>query len=691
MRKEYKKILKALLSCICIAVIAEVVFFNYECYYSLGDKSESVAITASEDTHTKDGKTFTCPGYAVNENENPPYFEIKNIDKKVKYLYLDMLPEYEGEKNEACFDVYLMDEGNSDYYESGTIRLHPSYEKTKYVRLHSYGKLKAIKLVVNSDKFLGLNTKITVNDVKINANVPMFFSIIRVLILAAILFFIYMFRPKSALYKYEALTENKKLRLLKAAFIGVNVILLAVLLCNNLTYANPSNDTYRQYNLLAEAISQGRVNIDVTHGELMKQVVNPYDVAERLRVLAENHLPTERQPWHDIAFFGGEFYVYFGIVPELLFFLPLYLIAKVDMLTSVAVFISCALTVLASFKLIEALVKTYFPQTSYGVSLFASIILANCCGTLMFILSPIIYYLVIVCALFFIMAGLALWLNARRLIDEEPDSKKILPLIAFGSLFIALSAGCRPQTVLSSFLIIPIFWDVAIKNKKLVIKENISKYLCVIIPYAAVAAGLMYYNYIRFGSPFDFGSAYNLTTNNIAMRGTEPGRLPAGLFMYFLQLPVLSLKFPFLFCVNYPSDYIGIIYAEPIYGGVLFTCCFTAFWFMLRSVRKTLKGKRLTMFVYTLMALALITACLDVELGGIITRYTADFLYLLLIGAIVVLFALYEKNGHKKHLVRTMVALGMISLAFAFFIGFNKTTFAPGSTEGYFNIYSMFI
>ena len=689
--KINKKLLRVAVIIVSAAVLLEILGFNYETFFSAFSKPESVPFTASEGCYTEDGKTFVNPEFENNDTENPPYFEIKDINKEVKYLYLDMLPVYESEPNEACFDVYLMDEGNCEYYECGRIKLHPSYEKTKYIRLHSYGKIKSIKLVTNTDYYKGMNSRITVNDIVINAKVPVFFSVIRVLLVALFLAILYMFRPSSEIYREDAFTKRKKYRYLRLAFMAANIGLIAFLLVNNLTFANPSNDTYRQYNLLVEAMCQGRVNIDVTHGELMKEALNPYDLHERNAILIKHGIIADRQPWHDIAYFGGKFYVYFGVVPALIFFLPVYALTKTHMIMSAAIFIVCCLIVIAAYSLTETIVKKYFPKTNFGACLFASVMLANCTGVLLYIMHPTIYYMVILISVMFVFFGLNFWLKAQITLDERGSNKKACALIAVGSLCMALVAGCRPQFLLASFLIIPIFWDTAFDRGQFVFKRNISKYLCVIIPFAVVAAGLMYYNYIRFGSPFDFGANYNLTTNDMPKRGFNLARLVDGIYYYFLQLPYISVKFPYVMDTKFHSDYIGLTVIEPMFGSSLLTNCFALFIFMFAKVKTQLKAKKLYAVVIMFMLMTLLVACADTEMSAILVRYFGDFLYMLMLGAIIVMFAMFEKFGNNKKLITAMVALGFINIFISFFIAFQTTTFLPGSTEGYFRIYNMFI
>ena len=86
-----------------------------------------------------------------------------------------------------------------------------------------------------------------------------------------------------------------------------------------------------------------------------------------------------------------------------------------------------------------------------------------------------------------------------------------------GSLLLAMIAGCRPTLVLVTLLAIPIFWK-PVKEKRLLGEHKILDLTCFFMPVLLVAAGLMYYNYIRFGSVTDFGAMYNLTTQNMPKR-----------------------------------------------------------------------------------------------------------------------------------------------------------------------------
>lgn len=691
--KINKKYLKTFAVFLLIAVVIEIFGFNYEFFFSQGSKPKSVKISSVNNIEDMGGGVYKIDKYFSQRKESggkEAYFEIDGINSDVNYIYLDITPMIEDQPNEAWFDIKAYDEGFSDYYDCHSIRLHPNFEKTKYFKIHTYGKLKSLRLYIHTDEETHYDT-IKINDIKMNAKVPMFFSLLRVLLLFLVFLFIWGFRPSSKLYKVSFDSNSKKLRYLRLAFIFANVIFLMLLLFENVSAINPANNNYRQYQLLAEAICSGRTNILFEHSELINLVSNPYDLVERTKILQEHNLYNGAELWLDIAFFKGSFYVYFGVVPALLFFVPVYAITKVHMLTGIAVLIVCTLIVLLSYSFVEQIIKVYFRQTSYGISLFLSMVLANGVGILYNLQNPFIYTFVIITSVMFVIAGLTLWLKAKELINSNPSSKKINVFIALGSLCMALVAGCRPQFLLSSFLIIPIFWDTAVVNKKLIIKNNISKYVSVIIPYSIVAAGLMYYNYIRFKSPFDFGANYNLTTNNMNLRGFNLQRLVDGFYMFFIQPPVLSLKFPFVHHTNFISDYIGMTIEENRYGGVLFTNAFTMFVLLATKVKAKLKEKRLYAMLIFLVIASLITAFADTEMAGILQRYDYDFVYMLLIAAIFVFLCLYERYGANKTLIRAMLVLGISTIVISYFIGFNDNYFQPAETDAYYLVRCLFI
>ena len=168
-----------------------------------------------------------------------------------------------------------------------------------------------------------------------------------------------------------------------------------------------------------------------------------------------------------------------------------------------------------------------------------------------------------------------------------------------------------------------------------------------LIPILMGAAGIMYYNAIRFGSVFEFGTSYQLTESDIRYNSVTPGLHHFGsmLYHYFAESFVYTEFFPFLrFTTEKCVDFGNYLYQEysagllqmPLNLGIflLIPAVFT------RSSSSDRKGllKKQTGVLVLLAALAL--GYLDFMLGGIHIRYVCDLTLAL---AVLALFLILEQ------------------------------------------------
>ena len=255
------------------------------------------------------------------------------------------------------------------------------------------------------------------------------------------------------------------------------------------------------------------------------------------------------------------------------------------------------------------------------------------------------YSVPIMGALAFTVIGLSLWLSAL-------SNKRLRALkLAVGSLCMALVAGCRPNLLLFSFLFFPFFLGEiikAFKEKRAFTKEAIVNSVAFALPYIAVAAGLMWYNYARFGSPFDFGANYNLTTNDMTSRGFVWERMGVAAFMYLFQLPKLISTFPFIRNCDFDSTYMGVTIRETMYGGIFSYSPFLWSLFLIPRVKETLKKYKLLIPAVMLFAFGIITPLLDAQFAGILQRYFADFSLMLCLGALFVFLPVFFNTDSEK-------------------------------------------
>lgn len=556
---------------------------------------------------------------------------MNGMEGKPNYLYVGVNAYTQGgETVPVKLTILLQDEGHSNYYELPQITIYPLVEKSKYLSIHSYGEVEGMRIYLEANSEADLQ----VTDIVYDAKVPWFVSLPRILAVFAGLSLVWSLRPGSGIYVWRWSVWQKR--------VAVGLLLLAnsafflFLVKSNPAFLNPVWPYHQQYHQLAVALSQGRVSIDAGSREtreVLAELANPYDYATRMATV-----PYADQVW-DICYYQGNFYVYFGIVPVLLFYLPCYLFFHAAFPTWLGVFLSGVGILGGVYFLFAQIRRRWFPETPYISYLLLSLIGGNSINLFCAMLHADFYYLPILVALCFTLWGMGLILSAVSSWNQEKAYVKLK--LAAGGLCMALTAGCRPQFLVGSVLLMPIllpsFWE----NRK---EKHILKRLIVFaLPYFFVAVGLMYYNAVRFGSVFDFGANYNLTTNDMTLRGVNLERLPDGIFMYLFQPISLKLNFPFAEVTALYSNYMGSTIMDWTFGGALWTRPIVLVLVCISNVKKELKQKGLYGFTLLSIGLALAVIFADTEMAGILNRYFTDFLWLLIIPAGIVLFQMLEK------------------------------------------------
>jgi hypothetical protein len=229
---------------------------------------------------------------------------------------------------------------------------------------------------------------------------------------------------------------------------------------------------------------------------------------------------------------------------------------------------------------------------------------------------------------------------------SDAHSLKKRYLIA-GAIAIALIIGCRPHLTIVLFLIFPIFGKECLR-KEFFSKEGIANTLCIIIPFLITGTGIMAYNYVRFGSPLDFGATYNLTGVDMTHRGIVPDRIFLGLWEYLFQPLSVSAKFPYVSAVaphmGLATDYQGQVINEPLLGGFFAFNLVGLYVLRLKANRETLKQKRLYAFAVTSLIFALVVVSIDIQMVGMTLRYLSDFSYFIMMSVVVIILAECEKS-----------------------------------------------
>ncbi len=396
-------------------------------------------------------------------------------------------------------------------------------------------------------------------------------------------------------------------------------------------------------------------------------------------------------------------------VPAILFYLPFYVLTGASFPTAIGVLIAAIAFILGCSALLYRFARNHFKRVSLGLYLLLQVPLVFCCGMLYLVKFPTFYSLPIMCGLAFSVWGLYFWMRGRASAtadfdasageDPPTDERAIgrkssgvgscLCYLA-GSLCMAVVLGCRPQLVALSLLAFPLFWRPYISRRRLLTAAGVREFVCMIAPYVVIVALLMVYNYARFGSPFDFGANYNLTMNDMTQRGMDLGRIAPAIFAYFLQAPNVAGTFPFIQATEFLTTYMGQTIKEVTFGGIF--ACLPLLWVLLFSRRiLALRIARrsthtITGVIVVLLVTGVVIALLDAEMAGILQRYYADFSFMFLAAAVLLIFIVNE-NLRRRSTSYT-VFMRVLPLAVAFSVLYSTLVCAVPETGWYSDVYS---
>ena len=633
----------------------EATLFNFNYFSSKSFKEESLYEDIVE--------------YKTADNTHTFYNDIQilfmDVNAEIENIHIDLSDNC---SETATVKIYLTDEANEYFYEAGTRTLYRDVESSQYITVHNAGKSRNIALV-----FVGDDGYVKVDDISINAPRGYDFNLTRAMIATLLLILLYIFRPSSPLYTYK-LTEKPTLRSNFAlgficlqcvifVIIGtVNPAFLGLTTENGKTYfSHLAFEHHNQYDELAQAILEGKTYIDNDDvPQSLLEMENPYDNTARYYKQIESG---DTYRW-DVALYDGHYYVYFGIVPLLLMYLPFRVIFKAPFPSAIGIIIFAVIFAFGVFKLLALLCRKYFKNVSVGAYLLTALAFVNCCGAMFLVKRPDFYSVPIITAMAFVTWGIYLWLKGRNL-----EQKKNLYFLG-GSLCCALAVGCRPQSVLMCAVALPIFLGYFFKEKKIKEKSGILNLITLAVPFIIVAAGIMYYNYIRFDSPFDFGSSYNLTTNDVTRRGFEMDRTGLGVFTYLFQPPSFDATFPYIRAVNVETNYVGKTIKEACFGGLITVTPVLWSLFLLPKVKNILKEKKLFGFTSLLILIGFGTVIANTQAGGLLQRYFSDFGYIFFLAAAIIIFALSEKfispeSNKNFHIILLLATISSIVYTFA--------------------------
>ena len=628
-----------------IAVLLEIFVFNSSSIVSASYEELDILdkITVSDSLQPVGDGTYVGRGQDA-------VLELSDVNMPIKNLHLKLETSI---KRAVFVMISASDAANAQMLTVPTRDLWPEEPRTEYFPLHFSGDVKdfRIKFYVND------NETVRLVDCTINAHKPILFSFGRVMLVWFLLMSLFLLRPKSRLHRYRVNLNLRWQRVVLVAMLVVQIVAFWRLVNVNPYWHSPNGSYYYQYHRLTEAFLGGHTYLEEEPVQSLKNMENPYDYAERVRVTSE---AGEYFLW-DQAYYNGKYYVYFGVVPVLFFYLPYYVITGSHLPTYIAIFITSVALVFAVWYLLYQIITRWFRNAPFTLYLILSILFVNSCGAVYILKRPDFYSLPILMAVAFAVWGVGLWLSAMEK-DKEGKPRLNPRHLALGSTCIALISGCRPHLLVAMGLGVILFWRSVFHERTLFSKSSIKATLAMCAPFAIIAAGIMAYNYVRFDSVFDFGANYNLTTNDMRHRGFVWDRTFLGLFSYLFQPAKIEATFPFIRMFFVETSYLGITITEGMFGGVIFNNPFLWLSVFVVAFRKQIASPQARAIALVSLFFAVLLAMLDTQMAGILPRYQSDFTWLLLLSASIGALALY--GSWKNEQVRHVILWGLLGCMF---------------------------
>ncbi|MBO5397491.1 MAG: hypothetical protein J6A36_00945 [Clostridia bacterium] len=551
---------KSLFIILLVVLILEITLFNVNSYRVLNNDSKI--------EYTKEELEY----FETNSEET--YIEIKNINTEIKTIHIKL-----DTTENVEYQVLYTDETSSCLRELPRKRYIDNYKNSEYIPCYLSGKSQviAIKLFSNVADF----EKVTINE-----KIPFHFNTVRVCIVFGIITFIYLLKTKD-FFKIPFSQKDYSQEIVLIFVLCVFILIISFIW----RYSADDLEMLDNYCIdFVDALSAGQVHLLENPSEKLMNLENPYDDEQRIN----SGLLREKDFLWDVAYYNGNYYMYFGILPAIIM-LPYHLITGKYITSAEMVFAFSVLTAISLKALIKNVFNRFFKEVPFKFMVFSLIMLLFGSQILWLNGIPRFYELSIISALFFAVTGINFMFYST-----EEDSKHKYWYMFIACLMLSLAVACRPTQLLSTIIVVPILLKIFIQNVKEK-KDIIKNILAVLVPYLTVGIALMYYNYIRFGSIFEFGASYQLTINDMTNLGNRFMTIGMGIVCSLFSIPNFIPNFPFMYCHNNLLTFYGFYYIENVMGGLFIMVPICLFIFGIFKVWKRTDNKSLLTFTITLI------------------------------------------------------------------------------------------
>ena len=660
---------KTAIKAILIASILEVTLFSAPTFRLWFGSYSSVYYSAEELADSSVHNFRAEKNDIAVRGDKTTEFTFDNIDFEVADVFLDM--DFDAPTKAANVNIDAMDETRAKLYREDVAIGMPVVNKphSNYIQLHLSGDVSSLKIRVRPFN----DGAVSVKGIGLNQQIPMSISWIRVLL---IVFGASLWQlMTSSKTMQESFTKNKRL-CRTAAVLITDVACLAAVLVTFVKMDNysipdimkrPEGNQMTQE--LVEAFENGSTSLLEKPSQALNDFPTPYSEDAR-------SVSGVEYQW-DHVYFNDQYFSYYGIAPVVLVFLPYHLITGYYFPDSMAILLFAVIGMIGLTKLYMEFLRKLFPKTPTGLVITGLIIIQTVSGVWFSIGRPA-FYETAMSAGFAALTWAVYFMFSAEIIGTK---RPILSRTAVSSLLFAVAVLCRPTLVLyciaaGAFMLLAVpraGRENKKKGKKGTSGDKARYLLCALLPMVCIGLVQMWYNYDRFGSPFEFGIQYSLTINDFTKTQFHTRLSLIPIYNYMFNPPIFSLNYPNISTEFQFMNAGGFFYADlpstRNTSGLFFLALpMFAYFLSFRALRQ-LRGRRKKIAA----AIYIGVPCLLIPFGiiasvwesGYAVRYMVDFSWQSLLGAFAILFFLYNKltdNTKKKLVFRFMWFAAMWAL-----------------------------
>lgn len=586
------------------AIILELFLSNFVYFAFVAGRTETV-------DYKKNDFAYDVTGDKTQFGLGDLGFELNSVSFSVK------AKDETVEPFELRVSVYVIDERNSDY-SLAVARTIPVTAKEQKITFFCNSGGKAEDLIFITGE---AQSDVLISNVILNPQYKPGFNQARFLLILAVMLIGFLLHVRSSENKLVPYKNRHRRSVALSVTLSVaGSVAVAILSASSETLdpiAYPLRQDVRLYDPYIQqfdAFMKGQLHLDVKPDERLALLKNPYDLAERTFHGID-------YMW-DRAYFDGKYFSYFGVTPLLLVYFPYYFLTGSLPNAGLVMAVFCVMTAVFFALAVEEYAKIsgkkhfgYFTAFCTVSGFLASFALIIARGQQRF------YYIAG-------MAGMAFSAAFIMFMLKAVGSRKIKRIIYFALAGISFGLGfhSRVNSVVPLAIVAVAFvllW--AIKRfKEKQVGTLFAEMAALGTPVVIAVVASMLYNKARFGSFFDFGTAYQLTISDTSFYSIGLHGIMPAFFHYFLQGFHFVQEFPYV-GMNYiaPPDYGRYFYVDSGIGIFAMPFMLSLLLFPIVLKKKTIGKNRKIIFAAALIAIP-VTAFINCCLGGIIFRYTSD-------------------------------------------------------------------